>query len=261
MAGSLGHYGRGYSTAKETATFYPVGGERTTSATSGASYEEKRETIATFLMATAVLLLLIMAILMLIFVFISLGHEVHTITIEEATSDSPRMLTPLIIDAAAGRTLSTTGRHTETEYGIGIDHNFCRNETFMGSLVAEQTTKTSLYEMWSRRVHHYGQVNTPPILTGFDTLQYVKQSAKGLQMLSQLMKDKADSEHQPSYTVLHYPMMYESMAVDVAKALTAYPVDLFVAFGYTAYSDYGERRNVEWYHQSFILHSYWNLLF
>ncbi|KAH7967747.1 hypothetical protein HPB52_002153 [Rhipicephalus sanguineus] len=57
-----------------------------------------------------------------------------------------------------------------------------RNETFMSALVAEQATKTSLDEMWSHRVYHYGQVNTPPILTGFDTFQYVTQSAKGLQV-------------------------------------------------------------------------------
>ncbi|KAH7969869.1 hypothetical protein HPB52_022390 [Rhipicephalus sanguineus] len=113
--------------------------------------------------------------------------------------------------------LDTASHHSKTEYGIGIDHE---NETFMSALVAEQATKTSLDEMWSHRVYHYGQVNTPPILTGFDTFQYVMQSAKGLQIISERMKDKADSEHQPSYTILHYPLIYESMAADVAKALT-----------------------------------------
>ncbi|KAL1424327.1 hypothetical protein MTO96_020319 [Rhipicephalus appendiculatus] len=132
--------------------------------------------------------------------------------------------------------LDTASHHSKTEYGIGIDH---KNETFMSSLVAEQTTKTSLDEMWSHRVYHYGQVNTPPIITGFDTFQYITQSAKGLQMISQLMKDKAYSG--TSYTVLHYPLTYESMAADVAKALTAYPVDLLVAFGYIAYGDYGKK--------------------
>ncbi|KAL3209156.1 hypothetical protein MRX96_009344 [Rhipicephalus microplus] len=76
----------------------------------------------------------------------------------------------------------------------------------------------SLDEMWSHRVYHYGQVNTPPILTGFDTFQYVTQSAKGLQSISLLMKDRTYSG--PSYTVLHYPLTYESMAADVAKVLT-----------------------------------------
>ncbi|XP_075742671.1 uncharacterized protein LOC119169862 isoform X2 [Rhipicephalus microplus] len=137
--------------------------------------------------------------------------------------------------------LDAASNNSKTEYGVGIDHYFCRNETFMSSLVAEQTTKTSLDEMWSHRVHHYGQVNSPPILTRFDTFEYVKQSAKGLQMLSQLMKDKVNSEHQPSYTMLHYPLMYETDAVDVARALAANSVDLFVAFGYTAYSDYGRK--------------------
>ncbi|KAL1413975.1 hypothetical protein MTO96_030869 [Rhipicephalus appendiculatus] len=135
--------------------------------------------------------------------------------------------------------LDTASHHNRTQYGIAIDH---KNETFMRALAAQQATKTSLYEMWSHRVYHYGQVNTPPILTGFDTVHYITQSAKGLQLISQLMKDKADSEDQSSYTVLHYPMMYESMASDVAKALTAYPVDLFVAIGYTAYSDYAQKQ-------------------
>ncbi|KAH7967871.1 hypothetical protein HPB52_003610 [Rhipicephalus sanguineus] len=116
--------------------------------------------------------------------------------------------------------LDTASHHRKTEYGIGIDHNFCRNETFMSALVAEQATKTSLDEMWSHRVYHYGQVNTQPIIVGFDTFQYVTQSAKGLEIISELMKDKVDSEKHPSYTILHYTLTYESMAADVAKALT-----------------------------------------
>ncbi|KAL1424314.1 hypothetical protein MTO96_020306 [Rhipicephalus appendiculatus] len=111
----------------------------------------------------------------------------------------------------------------------------------MRSLVAGRTTKTALDEMWSHRVYHYGQVNTPSDLAGLNTVQYITQSAKGLQTISQLMKGIADSEHQPSYTILHYPLMYESMAAEVASALTAHPVDLFVAIGYTAYSDYGKK--------------------
>ncbi|XP_075741111.1 uncharacterized protein LOC142789514 [Rhipicephalus microplus] len=137
--------------------------------------------------------------------------------------------------------MDAASHHSKTEYGFGIDHRFCRNETLISSLVAERATKTSLDEMWSHRVYHYGQVNTPPILTGFDTFQYVTQSAKGLQMISQLMKNKADLEHHSSYSVLHYPLIYDSMATDIAKALMAYPVDLFVAIGYTAYSDYGKK--------------------
>ncbi|KAL1442542.1 hypothetical protein MTO96_030727 [Rhipicephalus appendiculatus] len=72
-------------------------------------------------------------------------------------------------------------------------------------------------------------------------LKYVTQSARGLQMLSQVMRDRADSEGEPSYTILHYPLMYESMAAGVAQALKSYPVDLLVAIGYTSYSDYGTK--------------------
>ncbi|KAH6935644.1 hypothetical protein HPB50_007447 [Hyalomma asiaticum] len=134
--------------------------------------------------------------------------------------------------------LDTASHHRKTQYGFGIDHE---NETLMSTLIANPTTKTYLDDMWSHRVYHYGQVNTPPILKGISTLQYVTQSAKGLQMISQLMNDNVDPTRQPSYTVLHYPLIYEWMAADVAKALTSYPVDLLVAFGYTAYSDYGKK--------------------
>ncbi|KAH7969267.1 hypothetical protein HPB52_016408 [Rhipicephalus sanguineus] len=62
--------------------------------------------------------------------------------------------------------------------------------------------------------------------------------ALDLKMISQLMKDKADSGNQRSYTILHYPLLYESMAADVATALLNHRVDLLVAIGYVAYKDY-----------------------
>ncbi|KAL1424329.1 hypothetical protein MTO96_020320 [Rhipicephalus appendiculatus] len=134
--------------------------------------------------------------------------------------------------------LKTAGGHRKTEYGIGIDYNSCGSETFMSALTANGTTKAYLEDMWSQRVFHFGQVNTPAIQTYGNRLQDVARSAKGLQMISQLMKRKADSQRQPSYTILHYPLLYESMAADVATALLNYPVDLLVAIGYTAYKDY-----------------------
>ncbi|KAH7964586.1 hypothetical protein HPB51_027176 [Rhipicephalus microplus] len=67
----------------------------------------------------------------------------------------------------------------------------------------------------------------------------VKQTAHLIsRMISQLMKHKANMERQPSYTILHYPLLHESMAADVAEGLLIHPVDLFVAIGYTAYKDY-----------------------
>ncbi|XP_070390864.1 uncharacterized protein [Dermacentor albipictus] len=76
--------------------------------------------------------------------------------------------------------LNTAIHHRETEYGIGIDHVFCRSDSLMSALIANQTTKMYLDEMWSKRVYHYGQVNTPAILTDGSILEYVTQSAKGL---------------------------------------------------------------------------------
>ncbi|XP_070393543.1 uncharacterized protein [Dermacentor albipictus] len=133
--------------------------------------------------------------------------------------------------------LETASSHNETEYGIGIDHDFCRNDMRMTALVAKQTTKTYLNELWSNRVYHYGQVNTPAIIAKGNTIEYITQSAKGLQMISKLMRDKVDPEYRPSHTLLHYPLIYESMATDVAEALMTYSVDLLVAVGYVAYSD------------------------
>ncbi|KAL1472314.1 hypothetical protein MTO96_039426, partial [Rhipicephalus appendiculatus] len=60
-------------------------------------------------------------------------------------------------------------------------------------------------------------------------------------MISRVMRARADSEGEPSYTILHYPLMYESMAAGVAMALKNYPVDILVAIGYTSYSDYGTK--------------------
>ncbi|XP_075741116.1 uncharacterized protein LOC142789623 [Rhipicephalus microplus] len=135
--------------------------------------------------------------------------------------------------------LEMARRHRITQYAIGIDHNFCRNENLMSDLIANTATRTTLDDMWSQRIHHYAQVNTPVMEAMGNPYEYVSQSARGLQMISQLMRDRAHSEGLPSLKILHYPLIYDSMAADVASALTSYPVDILVAIGYTSYSDYG----------------------
>ncbi|KAL3251880.1 hypothetical protein MRX96_055014 [Rhipicephalus microplus] len=102
--------------------------------------------------------------------------------------------------------LKTASGHSKTEYGIGIDHD--RGPGEASKLVAS---------LWG-----------PPASLLFPDLR----------MISQLMKHKANMERQPSYTILHYPLLHESMAADVAEGLLIHPVDLFVAIGYTAYKDY-----------------------
>ncbi|KAL1477776.1 hypothetical protein MTO96_035483, partial [Rhipicephalus appendiculatus] len=57
--------------------------------------------------------------------------------------------------------LDTASGHRLTAYGIGIDHSFCRNHDQMRDLVGNPTTKQTLADLWSQRIHHYGQVNTP----------------------------------------------------------------------------------------------------
>lgn len=137
--------------------------------------------------------------------------------------------------------LDTANGHRITAYGIGIDHSFCRNQDRMSDLLGNPKTKKTLDDMWSKRIHHYGQVNTPVMQASYNPLEYVTQSARGLQMISQLVRDKAVSEGTPSYTVLHYPLMFESMAAGVAQALKNYAVDILVAIGYTSYTDYGTK--------------------
>ncbi|KAL1424317.1 hypothetical protein MTO96_020309 [Rhipicephalus appendiculatus] len=134
--------------------------------------------------------------------------------------------------------LETASHHRITEYAIGIDH---KNENQMNDLIANPAATTTLDDVCSRRLHHYVQVNTPVMEASGNSFDYVTQSAKGLQMISQLMRNKADSEGVSSLTILHYPLMYDSMAADVARALTIYPVDILVAIGYTSYSDYGTK--------------------
>lgn len=137
--------------------------------------------------------------------------------------------------------LNIASGHRLTAYGIGIDHNFCRNQNLMSELVANPTTKTTLDDMWSKRIHHYGQVNTPVMQASDKPLEYVTQSARGLKMISELVRDRANTDGKPSYVILHYPLMYESMVAGVAQALKSYPVDMLVAIGYTTYTDYGTK--------------------
>lgn len=111
----------------------------------------------------------------------------------------------------------------------------------MSELVANPTTKTTLDDMWSKRIHHYGQVNTPVMQASDKPLEYVTQSARGLKMISELVRDRANTDGKPSYVILHYPLMYESMVAGVAQALKSYPVDMLVAIGYTSYTDYGTK--------------------
>ncbi|KAL1471816.1 hypothetical protein MTO96_039708, partial [Rhipicephalus appendiculatus] len=66
--------------------------------------------------------------------------------------------------------------------GNDLSPPFCRNQNLMSDLVADPTTKQTLDGMWSQRIHHYGQVNTPVMQASGNPLEYVTQSARGLQV-------------------------------------------------------------------------------
>ncbi|XP_070390915.1 uncharacterized protein [Dermacentor albipictus] len=128
-------------------------------------------------------------------------------------------------------------QHHKTEYGIGINSKFCRNQTKMDKLVANPTTKANLDAMWEKRIYHYAQVNTPVAGQPRDIVSLGRDSARGLQMISALMSDKKDPVHRPSYTILHFPLIFPSMLPGITTAIRNYQIDVFVAIGYVTQSD------------------------
>ncbi|KAH7969871.1 hypothetical protein HPB52_022392 [Rhipicephalus sanguineus] len=205
--------------------------------------------VATFLLATAVVLMVTLGLLVVVFLASRGDEKEHTSNdgLNKDISDLLERDAPAAeqntdtLPVAIATDLRSLDLFYPAHHFPPFGERFCRNHNLMSDLVGNPTAKKTLDEMWSQRIHHYGQVNTPVMEASGNPLEYVTQSARGLQMISQLMRNKADSEGQPSYTILHYPMMYESMAAGVAKALTSYPVDILVAIGYTSYSDYGTK--------------------
>ncbi|XP_037505163.1 uncharacterized protein LOC119381395 isoform X1 [Rhipicephalus sanguineus] len=133
--------------------------------------------------------------------------------------------------------LETAKGHQNTEYGIGIDYDFCQNHSSVSTLVNSPTTKILLDAFWSNHVYHFGQVHQlirdqglQPEVTG--TL------AKCLQMISALMNDKKQSAHRPSYTILHFPLLEPQWSGRIARQLSIYPVDIFVAVAHHPEPDY-----------------------
>ncbi|KAH8026341.1 hypothetical protein HPB51_020047 [Rhipicephalus microplus] len=139
--------------------------------------------------------------------------------------------------------LEMARRHRITQYAIGIDH---KNENLMSDLIANTATRTTLDDMWSQRIHHYAQVNTPVMEAMGNPYEYVSQSARGLQMISQLMRDRAHSEGLPSLKILHYPLIYDSMAADVASALTFAQINSYIPTQSLLSSATSRPRDIRW---------------
>ncbi|KAL1446016.1 hypothetical protein MTO96_028952 [Rhipicephalus appendiculatus] len=108
----------------------------------------------------------------------------------------------------------------------------------MLELVADPNTKRQFNAMWDQRVYHYGQVNTPMRPSATTPSRLVMESARGLQIISDLMNDRKDPVLRPSYTILHFPLHAEQDVSHVAAALRSNPVDVIVFLAYHAETDF-----------------------
>ncbi|KAL1443559.1 hypothetical protein MTO96_030296, partial [Rhipicephalus appendiculatus] len=120
--------------------------------------------------------------------------------------------------------LEVAALHQKTEYGIGISHE-------------GPDTKTNLDALWDQKIYHYAQVNTLVVGAPHHINDRGRGSARGLQMLSTLMNDKKDPVHRPSYTMLHYPLIFLSMVPSVTRIVSDYPIDVLVAIGHMTNND------------------------
>ncbi|XP_070390837.1 uncharacterized protein [Dermacentor albipictus] len=152
------------------------------------------------------------------------------ITVEKDTLNTP-------YDEDFTYFLETAKSHQTTEYGIGVDHNVCRNMTATEALAADNNTKTELDALWDQRIYHYGQVNTPLRVAEGDAETFAKDSARGLQVFAKLMYNKRDEANRPSYLILHFPVYSDQWAARIAHTLTDYSIDVFVAIGHHADTD------------------------
>ncbi|XP_070392257.1 uncharacterized protein [Dermacentor albipictus] len=133
--------------------------------------------------------------------------------------------------------LDTARQHRVTEYAIGLNYSFCRSEARMKALAANANTKLHLNALWDQRVYHYGLVNTPMRLGNSTPAAVVMESARGLKLISDLMKDRKDPMLRPSYTILHFPLHPEVIAPNVSEALRSHPVDVFVLIAFHVDAD------------------------
>ncbi|XP_075742698.1 uncharacterized protein LOC142796293 [Rhipicephalus microplus] len=136
-----------------------------------------------------------------------------------------------------GYFLETAWRHRKTEYGVGITYGLCQNHTSVSALVNSPTTKRLLDTLWIYRVYHFGQVHQPIRGQGLRP-EATGALAQCLQMVSALMNDKKNSVSRPSYTILHFPLFQPQWAATVARQLSIYPVDIFVAVAHHPEPDY-----------------------
>ncbi|KAH7974524.1 hypothetical protein HPB49_016413 [Dermacentor silvarum] len=93
------------------------------------------------------------------------------------------------------RFLAMTARHSKTEYGVGLDYGALGE---LQVLVEKRTAKDHLDNMFSRKLYHFGFVNTAFYYFNYDQLESM---LKVLKKVSDLMDDRR-SPTRPIYTVI-----------------------------------------------------------
>ncbi|XP_065301972.2 uncharacterized protein [Dermacentor albipictus] len=93
------------------------------------------------------------------------------------------------------RFLEISARHSKTEYGVGLDYGALGE---LEVLVQERSTKVHLDNMFSRKLYHFGFVNTAFYYFNFDKLESM---LNVLKKVSDLMDDRR-SPTRPIYTVI-----------------------------------------------------------
>ncbi|KAL3224094.1 hypothetical protein MRX96_026681 [Rhipicephalus microplus] len=77
--------------------------------------------------------------------------------------------------------LDVAEKQTKTEYGIGIDFNFCGSLHDMTMLLKDRGTELAMRLLWTKRVYHYGQIN-PPLGRQDNLTTLISNCGKGLQV-------------------------------------------------------------------------------
>ncbi|XP_075742696.1 uncharacterized protein LOC142796290 isoform X2 [Rhipicephalus microplus] len=132
--------------------------------------------------------------------------------------------------------LDVAEKQTKTEYGIGIDFNFCGSLHDMTMLLKDRGTELAMRLLWTKRVYHYGQIN-PPLGRQDNLTTLISNCGKGLQMISDVIKRLNNNVALASYTIFSYPLFVPDNFATFGAILSATPVDIFIAEGYHTEED------------------------
>ncbi|XP_050031706.3 uncharacterized protein [Dermacentor andersoni] len=124
------------------------------------------------------------------------------------------------------RFLEITARHSKTEYGVGLDYGALGE---LEMLVQKRSTKDHLDNMFSRKLYHFGFVNTAFYYFNFDQLESM---LKVLKKVSDLMDDRR-SPTRPIYTVIAVALISTGWVdAAVSEFRRTYTPDALVSVGH-----------------------------